>query len=126
MVHGPQGGWHIETAVRLLGTTEVVRLRPEITVLSTGMSLAGASGAADTVNQALAWDPATCVGETWGLFAYLDDPPDFTIDTVCALAGEPLQLTLHVQRDDGQTTTCSTTGIATLDPDDIEPCESVP
>lgn len=88
VVHGPQGGWHVEVSGLVTGTGATVGVLPALTRLSDGLKLAGYQQGA-----ALALVPAetgACGGTFWGVRAYVDDalPADDPDAFICALAGE--------------------------------------
>jgi hypothetical protein len=125
MFHGPQGGWHVDAAVRVDRTSQVVRVRPEVRHVPTGTQLAGADGLLDTYNQALVMDGA-CLGDTWQLTAFFDEVATLDLAAICAMEGDALEILLEVTDLDGNSTTCTATGVAALHPSDVGPCASLP
>jgi len=124
MFHGQQGGWHVNTAVRVDNTSQVVRILPKITVVSSGLLLAGGEGLLDTYNQALVLT-GPCSGEAWQVRANFDETP-VDLDTICSFEGEDLLVEIEVTDDQLNTTSCSATGVAALHPDDVDYCGALP
>ncbi|MEZ4318546.1 MAG: hypothetical protein R3F61_13620 [Myxococcota bacterium] len=124
LFHGQQGGWHVDTAVHVDNTSQVVRILPKVFVESTGEQLAGAGGLLDTYNQALV-PVGQCSGEAWQMRAILDEI-DVDLDTICSLEGLELRIEIDVTDDQLVTTTCTGTGVAALHPDDVSYCGALP
>ena len=92
MVHGPQGGWHIDVSLRVTAFGEAVGISPLVTVIETGEQLAG-----DQTTDYVTLHPVSeCTGETTGLRAFLDDPGDIDQERICALSGVGLRLSATV------------------------------
>jgi hypothetical protein len=97
--HGPQGGWHIDTAVQV-GNIEgnmTVFITPRIYLASDMTQLAG-----DDPNdfQAVALVPQdACNGEIWQVRALVDDlwPSWPSTEEVCAWEGQNLIVELEVE-----------------------------
>ena len=118
LVHGAQGGWHIDTAVRMCGGGTAVQLTAIVQVISTGEYLAG-SQELDVSFRELRPAGANC-GEVAGLRAFLDDF-GATLDTIRDLDGEALLLRMEgVDSDSGATAADEVELIAELDPVDVE------
>jgi hypothetical protein len=93
LVHGPQGGWHVDVSGWVVGTGQVVSVHPSLVRLSDGLALAG-----EQTPQSLALTATEpCGWEFWAVRAFVDDfvDPD-PVGFVCSLAGEPLALTVEV------------------------------
>ena len=127
MVHGPQGGWHVETSGLVGGSTGEVSVAPFLVRRSDGMQVAG-----DQQEQFIGlvgYDDTACTGSFFGVRAFLDDafesldtgtePQDF----ICSLAGEILTLTVNLtDLTSGATATSTVDVTATLDQNDIQVC----
>lgn len=131
MTHGPQGGWHIETAVSVDATHDTVKVLPTVTVVATGQVISGAGGESDA-NRALVvltMDPSgDCAGEAVGLRAYLDDviPETESEVDICPLSGAEVLLSWEVtDLSDLRVGQASVTGFLQLDPMDIAPCDAL-
>lgn len=126
IVHGPQGGWHVDTGGLVVFPTMEVAVSPRL--LLDDRQLAGEQQPLFTV---LAdYDEATCAGTFYEVRAYLDDeiaalPPgtDVLLDYVCTLAGARVTLENEVA-DLGRETvvTSSVEGTLVLDPYDVPLC----
>ncbi len=126
MVHGPQGGWHVDTGGLLVFPTLEVAVSPRITLGD--RVLAGDQPPLFTV--LAAYDDATCEGEFYEVRAYVDDelpdlPPgtDVLLDYICPLAGQRVTVEVEVT-DLGRETvvTDAVTGTLLLDPYDVSAC----
>ncbi|MCB9675632.1 MAG: hypothetical protein H6737_10975 [Alphaproteobacteria bacterium] len=124
MFHGQQGGWHVDTAVHVDNTSQVVRVLPKVFLNGTNEQLAGGDGLQDTYNQALVLT-GDCSGEAWQMRAIFDET-DVDLDTICSFEGLELRVELEVTDADQNVATCSAVGIASLHPDDVDYCASLP
>ncbi|MCA9489605.1 MAG: hypothetical protein KC621_06765 [Myxococcales bacterium] len=127
MVHGPQGGWHVETAAFVTGSTAEVSILPTIVRRSDGVQFAG-----EQQEQFIAlaeYDDDGCSGSFFSVRAFMDDTfgelDAYTNpqDVICGLAGEILTLTVHVM--DLNTLVSGEASVdvtATLDPNDVQIC----
>ncbi|HHO52937.1 MAG TPA: hypothetical protein ENK18_19190 [Deltaproteobacteria bacterium] len=115
---GPQGGWHLTTAVRLSAISSIARLHPSATVIATGEEIAGLQL---PENRELSHhDPVRCTAEALDLRAFLSsrDPQE-----ICPLQGEPLTIRVEVTDLTTQLTAVGErTVIAALDPVTAEGC----
>ncbi len=125
LVHGPQGGWHIEVSGLVAHTSQEVAVSPTITVISTGDEI----GRSENRNlMALSsFDDASCSGEFFGVNALVGDPfPEDDVPEscyICSLAGETLELTLTVEDfNSGDTISETIQVVVEPDPNDVEPC----
>lgn len=88
LVHGGQGGWHVDLTGRVEGTTDLVAVEATLRLLSDDRIIAGLEQ--QPLRTALVdWDEASCSGEFFGLRSYVDDNGPHTLDTMCTLEGEP-------------------------------------
>ena len=97
MVHGPQGGWHVDTAAMVHGTGDVIQIIPSLILTENGESIAGLEQVPETVALG-AYDDQTCQGSVIAIRAYVDDvqrDPPYS-DFICTLHGRDVDLTLTV------------------------------
>lgn len=127
MVHGPQGGWHVETSGLVSGSTAEVSVLPTIVQKSTGVQLAGVQQ--EQYIGLVDYDDEVCDGSFFGVRAFLDDTfgelDAYTNpqDVICGLAGELLTLTVTVMDlNTLQSASASVDVTATLDANDIQIC----
>jgi hypothetical protein len=127
--HGPQGGWHIETAGYVQHAVQSLSLHPKVTAVGLGLGLAGTEPAStedpgDVPEfKALAfYSDSTCDGEFWGVRAFVDDvitPPNGMTyqEFICSLEGQELTLEIDVaDLENGRSATTTVSVIAELDP----------
>lgn len=117
LVHGPQGGWHVDLEVVTRGTGGTVFLRPSLVEVHDERLLGRTPG--HGYLRALAVDGA-CGGRT-PIRAFLDTEI-FGLPAICALAGRDVRVEVDVEDLDGTSTDCSVVGAVALDPRDVEPC----
>ncbi len=67
MIHGPQGGWHMEVSARVCGTYDRVYLHYEIYDVETGIQISD-----NTYKVALQPETEGCCGVFDGMFGFLD------------------------------------------------------
>ncbi len=95
LIHGPQGGWHIDTAGRVTGSSQLVMLSYQVYSPDLNEILGGVG--VPPWNLALAsYDPDRCVGEFWARESRLDDDPPATwsgdmLELICWLDGRVLE-----------------------------------
>ncbi|MBA2320871.1 MAG: hypothetical protein H0V89_06935 [Deltaproteobacteria bacterium] len=130
LVHGPQGGWHIETAFRAESTHSAVRVTPSVTLVDSGQVISGLTGDAD-VNHAtlLLLLDGECSGLNTGLRAFIDDvDPDPAVAEsldghICALDGREVDVSwLVVDVTDLREGTDTVRATLALDPIDVSDC----
>jgi hypothetical protein len=138
IMHGPQGGWHIETAGYVQHSVQALSLHPKVTAVALGLGLAGTELPDTTADppeagdlpefKALAfYSDATCDGQFWGVRAFVDDvvtPPNGMTyqEFICSLENQ--ELLLEITASDlanGRSVTSSVTVVAQLDPIVDEP-----
>jgi hypothetical protein len=121
LVHGPQGGWHVEVAGEAIGLGAQVSVAPVVTDVSSGQILAGDQPPVEVVVDRF----DGCSGRFEGVRAYVDDvvPEGPYIDFVCGLAGRWLRLDVDVTDLLGEAIAAvSVEGIAARDPVDEAFC----
>jgi hypothetical protein len=130
--HGPQGGWHIDTAGEAFHAPQNVSILSVVTAIDAPVPtvIAGAGGSVDAELKGLvAYDDQICSGQFWGVRAFVDDvaPPGGSSlqDVICTLEGQQLEIEITVSEiaQAGATTpprsaTSSVIVIAGLDPVD--------
>jgi hypothetical protein len=94
IVHGPQGGWHVDVSGWVRGTGQLLSVDPRIVRVADGLQVSGIQAP-----EALAGTPADpCGYEFWAVRALVDipagepDPQAF----VCTLDGAELELAAGV------------------------------
>jgi hypothetical protein len=130
MVHGPQGGWHVETAGLVTASAVEVSVLPRIVAPSLeDLQIAGDQ---QPTYLALAlYDAAVCEGQFYGVRAYLDDVDPSALgmnfqEFICSLEGVELELSVDVSDLSTQeTASSSVTVVAQLDSSDVQTCASL-
>jgi len=124
MVHGPQGGWHIDVGGRVNHTEELVSIEATFTNLADGTLIAG-----DQVESRVAlvnWDDAGCSGDFYGQRIFVDDiNSNVGQGDICALDGAELEMTLTVtaiEADPPAVAEITLNVFAALDPADVPEC----
>jgi hypothetical protein len=137
-VHGPQGGWHIWTAVDVSFSEPQVSIQPTVTVPDYGDIQV--SGNQQPQFVALSnYDETSCNGQFYGMRSFIDtdsavldglcsggfEPAcDNAQAVICALAGHEMDLCVTVADIvDGRSATSCTTVTAQLDPVDEPACQ---
>ncbi len=115
MVHGPQGGWHIEAAVRTGNMVPIISIRYTIDTVPEGVRVS------DNAYRVQVLPEGDCGGYYPGMYGYLqfselasgeaDTPPEL-------LGGKGLLLTMEVTDFEGRTASDTLTVTAALDPID--------
>ncbi len=97
IVHGPQGGWHIEVAGELVNSGQEVSILPRFTVVGTGEQIAGDQQEAYT---ALAsYDDLGCSGQFFGIRAFVDDFDSGGMTNqqyICGLDGQQVEMCITI------------------------------
>ena len=97
LVHGPQGGWHIDVAGRVSGTSAFVRVHTSVVVPATGVEIGGPGQENDSAIQLANFED--CTGDFIKSRVYLDDNDGslpWGQDEFCALHGNPIDLSVRV------------------------------
>ena len=117
MEHGPQGGWHLTTAVRLAAVSELIGFHPTATVVGDGRQIGGHQP--EQYHQIIPYDSAQCTGDVTNLRVYLD----VDMEDVCGLAGLAAEVVVDVRDlETGEEGSDSRTFILQLDPMDEPLC----
>lgn len=129
MVHGPQGGWHVESAGLVANSATDVTILPRIRSESLGIDITGTQqtefvGLVD-------YDDGSCAGVFYGIRAFVEtDRPSGPsgLAFVCGLEGETVTLSIAVGDlgDEGEPvreTTNEVDVILALDPKDVPDCQ---
>lgn len=122
MVHGPQGGWHVETGGRLLNSEREIAIYPSIR--SEDLEVTGDQQPA---YQALAdYEETTCEGVFYGVRTFVEatrDSGPTGLDFVCALAGRTVTFALTTEDlSTGRQETAEVDVVLALDPIDVPNC----
>jgi hypothetical protein len=122
MIHGPQGGWHIETAGLVQATAPQVAILPVI-LTDTGQQIT--TNSQPEFKALVGYDETTCEGTFFNTRAFLDDDagPGTPEENICLLEGRTLELSLTVSDIvNGGEHTATVNVVAALDPIDVEGC----
>lgn len=126
MVHGPQGGWHVETAGFVTSSLQNVAVAPTLFASSLAMQIAG-----DQQDQFIAlaqYSAEGCSGQFSGVRAFVDDVDSSTLGLdyqqfICSLEGQTLELTIAIEDvGSGTSATATQTVTAQLDTADVGAC----
>lgn len=124
VVHGAQGGWHLATAARVSGVSDIAQFVPSAAFSATGEPVAGVVTPEN--REFTDYDAEACTGSVWNVRAYVGNLAVATGDLaafVCTLEGAAVTLRVQV--------TDLTTGLATeataevttrVDPADLAEC----
>jgi hypothetical protein len=125
LVHGPQGGWHIDIGGAVSGFSDLVEVAALVTVVGEGRTIAG-EGQQPSRIALVGWSESSCSGEFYDIRAFVDDDGIDTLEEVCPLAGVDLQIDLTVSDLTDPTVSVTETlqVTAALDPVDEQPCAS--
>jgi len=129
MIHGPQGGWHMDIAGIVNGSNGVVRVQSFVTVVSTGTLIAGNGQENDTPLQLAGYDEATCDGNFFKGRTFIDDvdiPSSEYQGFICGLHEEALTIEVHLtDLKTEETVVQSLSATAEIDPTDIPNCQAL-
>lgn len=125
LVHGPQGGWHIDLGGEVSGFSDLVEVEGYVRVAGEGRTIAGEEQQPSRL-ALVGWSDSTCSGTFYDVRAFVDDEGQSTLDYICALDGAPLEIEITVTDLADPTGAWSATetlsAVAALDPNDVEPC----
>lgn len=118
MEHGPQGGWHMLSSVRVWHTEQIVQLHYAI-------DLADGTRVSDNNYRVQLKDGGDCSGTYWNMYGYLDvtaisegdanTPPEL-------ICGQSVHMQISVEDGEGRTGSASVQVVTTPDP--IDSCEA--
>jgi len=94
IVHGPQGGWHMDLAGQLAGSNELVKVSATVIVNESGAQIGGAGQEGDPA--VLLANYANCSGDFVKARILLDDDPTLGQDFFCSLHGKTLDIMVTV------------------------------
>lgn len=118
LVHGPQGGWHIDGGARIHdapGPTLDVRFR----AYADGVSLGSAVGSGGLTALTAAGE---CAAHTGSHRIYLDE---IGLEAVCGLEGEVIDIEVSFRHGQSDWQTCTQQAVGVLDPIDVDPCAAL-
>ncbi len=127
MVHGPQGGWHIDLAGEITGSSRTVELVPSIVEATQMVSIAGLDQADGPVRLE-GWTAKRCTGTFHRLRAVIDDvePGGSYQRFICTLEGNPFDVSVEItDLESGESLTAGFRARGALDPDDVAVCASL-
>jgi hypothetical protein len=118
MAFGPQGGWHLTTALRLEGVSDAAKFHPTATVTSMGLAIAGKQVPEN--RELPGCTPPACACEAPNLRVFLDVDSQ---EDICRLEGEQVAIAVEVtDLATGATTQAARVVTAQLDPVDVPGC----
>lgn len=121
MVHGPQGGWHVDVAARVHHVGQYVAVTPALHLVAHQEQIAGDQQA--EYLELPDWTEEGCAGTFWGKRAFLDDHPGTDQRFICSLAGERAILSVVVvDLEDQRQARASGEVTLALDPNDEPWC----
>ncbi|MEQ1502186.1 MAG: hypothetical protein ABMB14_08140 [Myxococcota bacterium] len=127
MVHGPQGGWHVETAGLVTQAQSDVSIHPQILVPDlSGLMISGTQQA--SFNALVGYSDTTCEGTFFGVRSFIDPASDTSWtgtdqEFICSLEGLTLEFSVEVKDiATDRSTTDTVSVIANLDPADVPNC----
>ena len=124
MVHGPQGGWHIDVAGRVSNTEQLIGIQVSFTDSATGNLVGGDQQ--ETRTALVGWDETSCSGDFYGTRIFVDDLSDNVIqDDICGLDGAELDMVMTVTALEAKPPASVTVTLpvrAVLDPADVPIC----
>lgn len=125
LVHGPQGGWHIDLGGSVSGFSDLIEIAGYVTVVG-GATIAGQDQQPSRV-ALVGWSDTTCTGEFYDIRAFVDDEGINTLDYICGLETQPLEIEITVTDliDPSRAVTETLLVEAALDPVDVEPCDGL-
>lgn len=115
MTHGPQGGWHMLSSVRVTNTDDIVSIHYTIDVLPEMTRVS------DNKYRVQLKDIGNCQGTYWNMYGYLDASPlaSGELDTPPELlCGKTVKLTMEVEDGEGRGDTATVEVKAINDPAD--------
>jgi hypothetical protein len=127
LVHGPQGGWHIETAALVGHSEPEVSVDPRVTVPDLGgLEIVGEQE--PSFIALVGYDEATCEGNFYNVRGFVDTEQGALSDQdfVCTLEGKALALDVTVADiATGRTSTAGVEVVGELDPADVAVCRNI-
>lgn len=122
MVHGPQGGWHVESAGEVRWSMREIGILPSLVDLETSRVLT--TNALASFEAMGVYDEASCGGTFTNVEAFLSaDGPGEPIQNICALAGREVELSIEItELLTGRTARDSAVVVLALDPIDEPVC----
>ena len=127
IVHGEQGGWHLDFAASLVGVGRTVDVLPAVT-LTDGTQIAGEQlvTTIDLAGQQGTYKPDQCAGTFYGERAYLDDYLPQTgayYEFSCSLEGQAADVSIEVTDvATGQSIVAISEWVLQIDPADQDLC----
>jgi hypothetical protein len=126
LVHGPQGGWHVETGGLVDRSESEVSIMPQVTVPDLG-DLRIAGDQEPTYIALVGYDDTKCQGTFSDVNAFIDTEAGTTgLDDqafICSLVGKTLMVTVTVSDIlSGRTGADTVSVIAQPDPVDVDVC----
>jgi hypothetical protein len=131
LTNGEQGGWHLWTSARVGGVNPVLSVLGTVKDVQTGTMLAGSDDLPVTIDISESgegtYDPASCAGEFYGQFTYLNDATpeagDSYLDLICSMEGRELEFSVTITEEATGETASDTVNVrARLDPGNVPYC----
>lgn len=123
IVHGPQGGWHVETAGLVKRSEKDISILPVITLPDLDLQIT--TNSQPEFKALVGYDAASCEGTFTGTRAFIDAKagPGTDQQNICALAGRTMSLSITVSDIvSGRSHTSTVSVVAALDPLDVPEC----
>lgn len=123
MVHGPQGGWHFETAGLVHHSEKEISILPTLTLADSGTLIS--TNSQPEFKALFGYDDASCEGTFFNTRAFVDDGagPGDSQQNICALDGREADLTIEVQDIvSGRATSTTVRVLLAIDPIDLSEC----
>lgn len=124
MVHGPQGGWHVETAGLVANSEAEISILPALRSDSLGIEITGALQA--DYKALVGYDDTACSGTFYNTRAFIETDRDTGpagLDFVCGLAGETVTFSVVVEDIVSlRQATAEVQVVLELDPADVPEC----
>lgn len=126
MAHGQQGGWHIDIAGSVTGSSGTVSVVATMTETNQQVMLAGGGQEEGEAVNLVGYDAKTCSGTFFAVRAFIDDvevPNEQRF--ICTLEDNAMEVAVTVtDLETGEVATDTYNAIAQLDPADIPVCNS--
>lgn len=127
MVHGQQGGWHVDIAGSVTGASSKVNVVATMVESNQQVMLAGEGQEEGEVVELVGWTPKSCSGTFFAVRAFIDDEDPGNMQRfICTLEDNAMEIEVTVtDLETGETATDGYRAIAALDPADVSVCSQL-